>query len=104
MLKVVARTLAGAMRTYDFLGRWGGEEFLGLAPNLRKIELERYADRLRALVEASSQRLSKGQLTVTVSIGATLVQPEDTIESIVARADRLMYSSKRHGRNRVTVG
>jgi len=48
--------------------------------------------------------LDKRTLSVTISIGGTLVRENDTIESIVDRADRLMYQSKTNGRNRVTIG
>lgn len=103
-LKMVARTLANAMRTYDFLGRWGGEEFVAILPNHHKPQLAAFAERLRALVEKSSATVSKGSLVVTISAGAVLAQPEETVEAFVARADALMYQSKQAGRNRVTTG
>lgn len=103
-LKMVARTLAGAMRSYDFLGRWGGEEFIAILPGLHRPQLEDFAERLRALVEKSSATVSKGALLVTVSIGAVVVKPGDTVADTVARADAQMYASKREGRNRVSVG
>ena len=102
-LKMVARTLANAMRTYDFLGRWGGEEFVAILPNHHKPQLAAFAERLRALVEKSSAKVSKGSLVVTISVGAVLARPDETIDAFVARADALMYQSKQAGRNRVTV-
>lgn len=101
-LKMVARTLAGAMRSYDFLGRWGGEEFLVVLPKVKRPSLEHMADRLRKLVEKSSREVSENKLSVTVSVGAALSRAADTVASVVKRADKLMYQSKTEGRNRVT--
>jgi diguanylate cyclase (GGDEF)-like protein len=103
-LKMVARTLASAMRTYDFLARWGGEEFIAILPNLDQPQLEILAERLRALVEKSSADISGDTLLVTISLGAVVVNPLDKVELAVNRADALMYQSKRDGRNRVTIG
>ncbi|MBI5092451.1 MAG: sensor domain-containing diguanylate cyclase [Candidatus Hydrogenedentes bacterium] len=103
-LKMVARTLSGAMRSYDFLGRWGGEEFIAILPNLHRPQLEVFAERLRALVEKSSATVSNGALVVTISAGATVVKAGEEVGKAVARADALMYKSKAQGRNRVTIG
>jgi len=103
VLKMVARTLANAMRNYDFLARWGGEEFIAILPNLQKPQLYTFAERLRALVEKSSATISQRKLIVTISVGAVVAHPGDKIEEMVARADALMYQSKQEGRNRVTI-
>jgi diguanylate cyclase (GGDEF)-like protein/PAS domain S-box-containing protein len=102
-LRMVARTLRHAARASDFVGRWGGEEFIVLLPNATAPELTATADRFRTLVESSGLRLPAGLLSVTASIGATLARPEDTSESVVRRADALMYQAKREGRNRVVA-
>lgn len=103
VLKMVARTLKNALRSYDYIGRWGGEEFVIVLPGLKPLELGAMAERLRALVEQSSRQVSEDKLCVTVSIGAVLSCDSDTLQSIVTRADHLMYESKSHGRNRVTL-
>lgn len=104
ILKMVARTLANAMRTYDFLARWGGEEFIILLPNMHRSQLKQFAERLRTLVLQSSVKISKGSLAVSISIGATVVVPGDSIENSLKRVDTLLYQSKEQGRNRVTIG
>lgn len=104
VLKMVARTLAGALRSYDFVGRWGGEEFIVILPNLRLTDIEQTANRLRVLIEHSSREATKGRISVTVSVGATLSLSADTSASIISRVDRLLYQSKREGRNRATIG
>lgn len=103
VLKMVARTLAHAMRTYDFLARGGGEEFVAILPNLHRPQLETFAERLRVLVEKSSLKISKGLLAVTISLGAVIASPNDSVDDIMEQADALMYKSKAQGRNRVTI-
>ena len=104
VLKMVARSLTKDLRSFDFIGRWGGEEFLVILPRILLIQLEETANRLRNLVAASSADVSKGTLTVTVSMGATLAKRGESLNDVVSRADALMYRSKKSGKNRVTVG
>jgi len=105
MLLTVSRTLQGAIRSFDFLGRWGGEEFLLCLPNIHdERTLRDIVERFRALVAASSIVLDGKTLSVTASFGATLARREDTAEGALKRADGLLYRSKAEGRNRVTVG
>jgi diguanylate cyclase (GGDEF)-like protein/PAS domain S-box-containing protein len=103
VLRMVARTLRHAARASDFLGRWGGEEFLALLPNATEGDLAATAERFRVLVESSALRFPSGLVGVTASVGATLARPEDTRETVVRRADALMYEAKGGGRNRVVV-
>jgi diguanylate cyclase (GGDEF)-like protein/PAS domain S-box-containing protein len=104
VLEMVARTTMNSLRPFDFLGRWGGEEFVAIVSHAGEENLRTTAERIRALVAKSALPLEGGQLRVTVSIGATLAKPSDTPESLVKRADELMYASKRAGRNQVTLG
>lgn len=103
VLKTVANTLRGAARSFDLIGRWGGEEFLGLIRSVDRKELIRIAERCRVLVEQSSVPLGGAPGRVTISIGGALANKEDTPDSLVKRADQMMYRSKRAGRNLVTV-
>jgi len=103
VLKLVASTLRRAARAHDFVGRWGGEEMIILVAHATFEGLASAADRFRALVEASVTPAAEGPLSVTVSVGAALARPDDTPESLVARADALMYRAKQEGRNRVVA-
>ncbi len=103
VLKMVARTLANSMRSFDLVSRWGGEEFLAIIANVDREELAATANRFRALVE-QSHLLVRQDLRITISVGATLARPEDSIDGLLARADSLMYQSKSGGRNRATLG
>lgn len=104
VLKTVANTLQAARRPYDLTGRWGGEEFVSLIRNVNKDQLGTVAERQRRLIQSSSIRHQEKRLKVTVSIGATVVNAKDTEDSLIKRADQLMYQSKHNGRNRVTLG
>ncbi len=105
VLRMVARTLRGATRSYDLVGRWGGEEFAAVLTKTSPSDLAAIAERYRALVEQSDIILDERRLQVTLSLGGTLaINNVDNPSSVAARADELLYCSKRAGRNRVTVG
>ena len=105
VLQMVASTLQHALRESDTTGRWGGEEFVSILYGVPdRPTLFMVAEKLRLLVEHSSLSVGQDSLAVTVSIGGTLVVEGDTAETIIRRADELMYQSKRSGRNKTTVG
>ena len=106
VLCMVASTFRNAVRTTDTIGRWGGEEFIAILNNIKDTErsLRTVAEKVRSLIERSRLDLGDQSLTVTVSVGATFLLPGDTPESVVERADKLMYTSKNAGRNRVSIG
>jgi diguanylate cyclase (GGDEF)-like protein/PAS domain S-box-containing protein len=104
ILKMISATVANSLRSFDTIGRWGGEEFVVLLVNTRTEDLFKLADRFRRLVSQSALTLDNGEIQkVTVSIGATSVQAGDSVESLVERADKLMFESKRRGRNQVSI-
>ena len=103
VLMMVARTLLSNLRSHDLLGRYGGEEFVAIITNISMAKLHSFADRLRLLVEKSNLDTEYGTIRVTVSMGATMVRPEDTVEAAITRADLFMYNSKIGGRNRVSI-
>ena len=104
VLAIVARTLMSTTRPSDFMGRWGGEEFIGILRHVDRDGLHLTAERILALVSQSRIRVNDLTLGATVSIGATLVRDEDSVGSILKRADTLLYQSKQNGRNRCTIG
>jgi len=103
VLKMVATTLARSARSLDFVGRWGGEEFVVLLSNVTDFSLPLVADRARRLVEHSELPTPDGPLRVTVSIGATIVRTGEAPADVLRRADGLMYEAKSAGRNRIVV-
>ena len=105
VLETTAKTLVSAVRPFDVIGRWGGEEFVGLFPNAERETLASIGERLRSAVEATWIEADGQRLSVTVSIGGTSSEEGDSSPSaLVKRADTMMYRSKQEGRNRVTVG
>ncbi|EKB21727.1 GGDEF domain-containing protein [Aeromonas veronii] len=85
------------LRADDLFVRSGGEEFLILLPRIDEAGLLQMAEQIRAAVEA----LPADPVSITVSLGTTLVQPEEEINQALARADEWLYQAKRAGRNRV---
>jgi diguanylate cyclase (GGDEF)-like protein/PAS domain S-box-containing protein len=103
VLKAVAQTVVTNVRPFDLFGRWGGEEFISIMRNVDKDSLFHVGDRLRMLVEAGDVVIENKKVNVTVSLGGTMARPDDTVERLVNRADRLMFRSKAAGKNRLTV-
>ncbi|MEK7750071.1 MAG: GGDEF domain-containing protein [Planctomycetota bacterium] len=103
VLTMVANTFMKNVRASDIVGRWGGEEFIAIIPNINEAQLYFTANKLRVLVEQSGFSLNSGIVQVTVSIGATLALLKDTAETLLERADKLLYYSKANGRNRVSI-
>jgi diguanylate cyclase (GGDEF)-like protein/PAS domain S-box-containing protein len=99
VLAAVGRTLKSALRGQDTVCRWGGEEFLAIIPRVDEATFRNVAERMRRFVEASPINLPGGRLSVTVSVGGALAQPDDTLNSLASRADALMYKAKQCGRN-----
>jgi len=103
VLQIVAKTIVRSMRPSDILGRWGGEEFLAIVPNCGPSEIGFVGNKMRSLVEQSYIWNGPDPLRVTLSVGGTSARPEDSISTLISRADKLMYCSKENGRNRVTT-
>ena len=105
VLRMVATTLRRNLRASDSVGRWGGEEFVAILHDVQDAnDVRRVSEKLRTLVRCSRLDVHPGGVAVTLSVGATPIRADDTPASLVARADALMYESKRAGRDRVTVG
>ncbi len=103
VLRMVSQSLVNGLRRGDIPVRWGGEEFLVLLPGIDEAGLAAVAERVRMLVDNSWIQQGDTQVRVTVSVGATMAVPAESPDTVADRADRLMYTSKRAGRNRVTT-
>jgi len=104
LLKAVGESVVRGLRPADIVGRWGGEEFLVLAPDVDALALGDLAERCRVLIAQSSIATGASRVSVTASIGATVLSHADNTGSAIARADELMYESKRSGGDRTTAG
>lgn len=96
-LQRLSSCIDALLRADDLFVRSGGEEFLILLPRIDEAGLLQMAEQIRAAVEA----LPADPVAMTVSLGTTLVLPEEEINQALARADEWLYRAKRAGRNRV---
>ncbi len=103
VLKNVAMSIQKSTRKTDFVGRWGGEEFIGIISISKDYEATILADQFRTLVESTQVTTDKGLLNVTISVGVTIVKNGDDVETLIKRVDKAMYKSKEAGKNRVTI-
>ena len=99
VLRTLSRTLVASSRSTDVVARWGGEEFLFLAPALEDDQVAPLAERLRRLVARSVTEVDDARICVTVSVGGTVCRGDDTAESLLERVDALLYEAKSAGRN-----
>lgn len=100
VLQKVAQVLSGSMRSNDTLVRWGGEEFVVIVADVDEKGMISLCEKINKNVEAHN---SEVELSVTVSIGATLSQKQDTQDSMISRADKALYQAKAKGRNSYIV-
>jgi len=103
LIRMIARTLQKNIRYLDMVARWDNEEFIICLLNIDENRLDIVANKLRLLVAESYITVETGLLNATISMGASLVQRFDTVESLVKRAEQLMLHSKWLGRNRVSL-
>ncbi len=104
MLKNLAVKMTAALRLYDSVSRWGGEEFLVLLPSCTRNEAAAVAERLR--LHVAMEKLALGQLAVTVteSVGVyTIEGPTVDVDVALQAVDRALYEAKHKGRNRVEI-
>jgi diguanylate cyclase len=96
----VANLLATTLRSSDISARWGGEEFIILLTNTDIDKGFITIDKLRDLISQSAQDVVGN---ITVSIGITEVNDNDTLQNSIKRADDALYKSKQNGKNQVTI-
>lgn len=95
----VAGRMQSALRSYDFLGRYGGEEFLVVAPGCGAKEAPDVAERLRTAVFKSPVLVGNAAIDVTISLGVSVAGACETMTALLKRADWALYEAKDAGRN-----
>ena len=98
VLQQFATRVSGALRSDGYLIRWGGEEFLVVIRGIAEQDVLTVAERLR---NAINRELFPGVGKLTASGGATSRREDDTLESLIARADKALYQAKVNGRDQV---
>jgi diguanylate cyclase (GGDEF)-like protein len=102
VLEHVASVIAAQARQADTVGRYGGDEFIIVAPQSTLAGAVQAAERLRLGMEAEHIHARASNLRVTLSIGVASSTSEDlAVADVLARADRALYRAKARGRNRV---
>ncbi len=105
IIKEIAKILLSSVRNIDFCSRYGGEEFAVILPEVDREGAAVVAERLRRKIEEHPFPGDDEALHVTISVGVAEFDPAriHSPSLMVAEADRALYESKEHGRNRVTV-
>jgi two-component system, cell cycle response regulator len=103
VLVEVARRMQSALRHYDSLGRYGGEEFIVVMPGINRQRAFAIAERIRMRVADSPYEVAKHRITVTLSIGVATNQGFEGIGPLIRAADEALYRAKAGGRNCVEV-
>jgi len=101
VLRTFAITMFANIRNVDRFGRYGGEEFLLVLPDMPNDGAMRAVDRLRAIVADLDWSAFSPGMKVTLSAGVATLKPNETTDSFLARADRALYAAKAQGRNRI---
>jgi diguanylate cyclase (GGDEF)-like protein len=109
LLRRVAQVIAGGLRSTDWVGRYGGEEFLLLLPETDMAGAAAVAEKIRHLVEGTPVPVENGppaRVTLSIGLGALSGAPgpgqeKTTARDLIAAADRSLYAAKHAGRNRV---
>jgi diguanylate cyclase (GGDEF)-like protein len=104
VLKEAACRISQAVRAYDFVGRYGGEEFLAILSDCNADELLAIAERMRCAVAAIPIPTMSEPVSVTISIGGIVTSNGTPDLELLSAADSALYEAKRGGRNRVVTG
>jgi diguanylate cyclase (GGDEF)-like protein len=103
-LKEIIKRIKPILRETDFIGRWGGDEFLVIFPGTDLNNATAVAERLRKLIENTRFVYHKQEISFSVSIGATeILDSDQSQETVFNRVDKAMYKAKKRGRNQVAV-
>lgn len=102
-LREVTARIAAAMRPYDLVGRYGGEEFLLILPGCDEASTIKVCERIRERIAEQQVSHDDRQIPVTLSLGATVYTPPSSVPALALlnTADRALYNAKAAGRNRV---
>jgi len=97
----VAGRMQGAVRNFDTVGRYGGEEFLIIMDNATRATAQEIAERVRFRVGSGPVKTRSVEVPITVSLGLAQLMPADDVDSLIERADQALYKAKNRGRNQV---
>lgn len=97
----IVQRIRSAMRDYDVVGRYGGEEFLVVVPGADSESAVKVFDRIRRKVGEEEMEISGARLSITASLGVSVFEKQMDIDELTRFADMALYRAKKKGRNRV---
>ena len=100
----IVRLIGASLRGHDALGRHGGDEFVVLTDHHQDDDVAVPYERARAAVADHPITTKAGAVSVTITVGVKIWQPDETEDDLFAGADKALYRAKAEGRNRVAVG
>jgi two-component system, cell cycle response regulator len=102
VLQEVSKRMSASVRPYDFVGRYGGEEFLIVVPASVAAGLMSLAERIRKAIECEPVHTTAGEIPITASFGVAVSTDSNPYEAqeLLRLADDALYRAKQHGRNR----
>ena len=103
VLRRTARLFRENLRTMDVVGRWGGEEFIIMLPEIAIDQANMTCNRLLTALAATDIDVGSASIKITATIGITQLFPGDKIDEIIRRAYEALYKGKEAGRNRVEI-
>jgi diguanylate cyclase (GGDEF)-like protein len=102
VIKQAAASFMSSIRDVDLAGRWGGEEFIVILPETSLATALDVGERLRQMSDETPVPINRDQsIPYSVSIGVVQLRADETIDTLIDRADKAMYRAKQEGRNRV---
>jgi len=101
----VADRLKKGLRSYDKIGRFGGDEMIAVLPNCSRVQLKHIAGRLVQSINREKILSESGLLDVTISLGGASsdIFPKESAESLLQISDKALYSAKKRGRNQIVI-
>ncbi|NOX15813.1 MAG: diguanylate cyclase, partial [Epsilonproteobacteria bacterium] len=103
VLKNFAKVVSKNIRKSDLFGRVGGEEFAIILSNTNQDKALKVAEKIRSQVSLSDLRFQEKTIHITVSLGISILKSNDTLDTLFEKADKALYASKQHGRDKTTI-
>ena len=103
VLKLISSVVSSRLRSVDFVGRYGGEEFVILMPETDVHVAHDVLDKIRASIAKTPFRFKDDPIQITLSFGMASFQENDAVDDVFARADSALYGAKAAGRNQCLI-
>jgi len=99
----IASRIKSCVRDIDTVGRYGGEEILIILPRADADMAQHIAERIRQKISSSPFSIGEYRINMTISEGISSMHSQDTVDTLIMRADAALYTAKRTGRNRIVI-